>query len=638
MCGIFGWAGKDPKKFNKDKFDKLGIYNIERGKDSCGVAIDGNVKIGIGFNNKEYSGFIVNNNDLIPKMYPVVIGHTRQASTGSVVNESNAHPFAFGLNKKKEAFEFIGCHNGTLYNHTNLAEKYDIEVNEKISKKLENDSYSVSSRKKIDSEILLEIIYTYKNFKVLSEYNGAAALMFTDTNEPNKVYIWKGASRLYDYSTNIVQEERPLFYYIENKNSLYISSLKDSLKSIGASEDKNLFSFDDNTVYIITDGDISKAEKHKISREKSTQKEIYKSTNYSRHGYNISDFNTNDFPTDKETESEKLVKEFAEKKQVNLSRQLNIYNESLLMDQNFYGKKVYFNKLRYWKKGHLVTGIYTFINGYGFYQLSEGVSRAGALKIIEDRINIPFVKDDFDFTYGLEESKNLNLKIPFRKNEPNNLFYFVEGVRIKTYTDYQVMFNLFTDLLKGEYMDYYKLSYVACHPVIDLSITSRAISSQGVIYNGLPVSNIIAPLGSELIYHFDFGNLKNTQTNTYGKRSIFGYSSSATELKEKFKTRLEAKKALKEIEDAKIIELEENFNTKIIPLIPESFVNYDNDENITELAGEYELISENLNEAVQGIQDHISKLSQFNYPEVDKKISQLKILRDQITLTLEKEE
>ena len=28
FCGIYGWSGKDPKKFNKDKFDKLEFFQF----------------------------------------------------------------------------------------------------------------------------------------------------------------------------------------------------------------------------------------------------------------------------------------------------------------------------------------------------------------------------------------------------------------------------------------------------------------------------------------------------------------------------------------------------------------------------------------------------------------------------------
>ena len=257
MCGIFAWSGKDPKKFNKDKFDKLGIFNIDRGKDSCGVSFDGEVYYGLN-TEKLYSKFIVNR-EIKPLKYPVVIGHTRQASIGNIVNERNAHPFGFGNNSEGN-YEFIGCHNGTLYNHKDLASTFKIDTTETI--KIQSDhnpnGFYESFRQKIDSEILLEIIYKTKNFKVLSQYNGAAALVFTNTNEPNVIYVWKGASKWYDYNSYVVEEERPLFYYKETKNSLYISSIQESLETIGGIANVNLFTFSQNTIYKITDGDVEK--------------------------------------------------------------------------------------------------------------------------------------------------------------------------------------------------------------------------------------------------------------------------------------------------------------------------------------------------------------------------------------------
>ena len=158
-CGIFGWLGKDPKKFNKDKFDKLGIFNVDRGKSSCGISYDGDVFIGLN-SRKLYYDFIVDEK-IKPVKFPIVIGHTRQASGGTTVNIHNAHPFAFGKNGE---YEFIGCHNGTLYNKEELAEIYKINTKDEITvwnnvtKELETDT-----RSKIDSEILLESIYTSKN-------------------------------------------------------------------------------------------------------------------------------------------------------------------------------------------------------------------------------------------------------------------------------------------------------------------------------------------------------------------------------------------------------------------------------------------------------------------------------------------
>jgi len=636
-CGIFGWAGKDPKKFNKDKFDKLGIYNIERGKESCGVSVDGDIFVGASSSDKNYLNFLIKNNNITAKKYPVVIGHTRQASVGNIVNESNAHPFAFGVNNNGDGYEFIGCHNGTLYNHKELASKYDIPTTESKAEQSPAGNWITSYRTKIDSEILLEIIYTQKNFKVLSEYTGAAALMFTNTNEPNRVYVWKGASRLYNYASNKPSEERPLCYYIENKNSLYISSLADSLVAIGGIIDKNVFSFEDNTLYIITDGDIKNAETLLISRESVSQKELYTSTpvnyNYGRHGYmgygNHHGVSTVIEKTVNEHLSSTIIKP-------------NIYSEGMIIPQNEYGKKVYFNRLRYWQKGHLITGIYTFIVGYGFYKLTDEDSLLKAYTEMEKLIGIPFIDGNFDFSFDFETAINYGYLIPFKNKQVNNIHFFVEGVKIRTYFDYQLMFKVHSNLEKGKYLDHVNLSHISCNPVIDMSVNTKPVEHQGILYNGKLVSSeIITPLGAEKIYHIDFGNLQKLFINNYCKRTMSSEEKTASYLtiKEKYKAKREARRLeLLEQQDSnqEPIILPFNQDNSLINNFIKEQKELEEFDNLEALSGEYELISENLNEALSGLESHIENLKKFNNnPDVSKKITELKNIRDNISIVLE---
>ncbi len=653
MCGIFGWAGKDPKKFNKDKFDKLGLYNIERGKDSCGVSVDGDIAIGASYGKKLFSDFIIDNNKLIPSKYPVVIGHTRQASVGNIVNESNAHPFGFGINKENEGYEFIGCHNGTLYNHSELAKQYNIEEWEEKEEFYEHSNHPhISRRKKIDSEILLEIIYTHKNFKVLNEYTGAAALMFTNTNEPNKVYIWKGASRLYDYASNKIEEERPLFYYIENKNSLYISSLYQPLLSIGGVKNESVFAFENNVLYTITNGDIKTAEKISIVRDNSTQKESYTTKNIiKRHDYDYCNFN-------KKTDDTNFINSSINEHIQNKVSTTNIYSEPLLIDQNSYGKRVYFNKLRYWKKGHLISGIYTFIKGYGFYELTYNDNKEIAITKMRDLIGIPFVDNDFDHSYGVEEIKTNHYYVPFKKEQFENLHFFVEGVKIRTLLDFKVFYRKHYLLAKDEMLDHIELSEISVHPIIDLSITTKHISNQGIVYNSKLVStDIISPLGSELIYTIDYGNLKSTSISMYGKAAIWTpVRPHAEALKEKFRLRRIEEEKAKQVEGLDKLVANKSVifesNSEILADYQEEMklLNSSNPnsnpakvldmtkefEDMDKISGEYELISENLNESISGIEGHINRLKDFDSdPEILNKITQLKHLKDQITIILE---
>ena len=114
MCGIFGHSGRSPKKVSIDKLNILGIWNEERGTDSCGLSMDGDILKGVK-SLSQYRDFISHYNIESPQVVPVVIGHTRKSTVGAHTL-SNAHPFGFGKLKIKDfknpGYEFIGVHNG----------------------------------------------------------------------------------------------------------------------------------------------------------------------------------------------------------------------------------------------------------------------------------------------------------------------------------------------------------------------------------------------------------------------------------------------------------------------------------------------------------------------------------------------
>lgn len=649
MCGIFAWSGKDPKKFNKDKFDKLGIFNIDRGKDSCGVSSDGEVYYGLN-TEKLYSKFIVNR-EIKPLKYPVVIGHTRSASVGNIVNERNAHPFGFGNNSEGN-YEFVGCHNGTLYNHKDLASTFKIDTAETIKVQSDHNpnGFYESVRQKIDSEILLEIIYKTKNFKVLSQYNGAAALVFTNTNEPNVIYVWKGASKWYDYTNYHIEEERPLFYYKETKNSLYISSIQESLETIGGIANVNLFTFSQNTIYKITDGDVEHAEKTPISRNNAFQKEIIttygkKSSNYYNNLTNayIDEILFEDEPYVEKNKHTKLVQLPAHRTNVNPNLNckiklnttdnivpLNIYKECLSKNQNEYKGRVYFNKFRHWQNGHTITGIYTWINNYGFYKIGED-NFEEARKILNKSVGVPFIKNGFVYdTKELDLENNIVKSfIPFKdySRVENNMYYFIQGVKILTKMDYSTTYLRYRDshIKKGLNINYIELSEIGTHPIIDLSIDSRSDNNQSIVLKGKPVEKLdnFFILGTDREYCIEKGNLKSIKVNKHWDNVLFGSDTfkSVDSLEDLIKLTIKTEKPII------------NFET----YLKEDGIDYSQNEDDSEINIEddlqviNELIEESSNEIIFGIEDIVDNLEKLNTTddaEVNKKIQDFKAMKD----------
>lgn len=486
-CGIFGWAGKSIKTFSKAKFDIQGLYNDSRGGDSCGVSTDGEIYYGI-TGSKHYSDFLHKQGYDAPVLIPTVIGHTRKSSSGTV-NADNAHPFGFGDYEK--SFEFVGVHNGTLHNQVDLAKMHGLEttVNE-----LNIHGVSTWKRNKIDSEILLEIIYKNKNFKVLSDYIGGAALLFTNTLEPNVLYVFKGASRLDDYDKTADVEERPLYYYKESKNSVYISSLQESLEAIGGIANEDLFSFNPNTVYKIVDGNIAAAEKFEISRKNAHQKPASYKKSYNLCGY---EFGKSKYSKDCEWEDLRTTS----KKEEGVEE---IQNEK---EVRIYKSPIIFNKLRYHRNGHLVNGICVWIKEYGFVPLCEDVASADEKVLWMN--NRAF---DLEYGYFMEDGTQViqdeftlfpftaeNKKVP-------PLSYFYEGIMLETRLDYEAVNS------KIKNFNIWDLSEMSKHPIVELhKYTQYGRIYKAAIFKRVAFTGNVCPLGSSKIYYIDKGELVNSK-------------------------------------------------------------------------------------------------------------------------------
>lgn len=503
MCGIMAWAGKNPKQFNKTQLNILGIMNEKRGEHSCGIAVDGDILIGVD-KNKVFRDFLAHSGYDAPSKLPAVIGHTRHATFGAHTI-ANAHPFGFG--NHKGFYEFIGVHNGSLLNHTSLAKEYDIDL--KVS--ATNEHNVVVTRNKIDSEVLLEIIYNTKSYDVLEKYNGAAALVWTDTRNPGVTYFYHGKSRKTDFlaEQNAI-EERPLYYYKESATSLYVSSIEASLYAIGGTGD-TVGEFDFNTVYKVTDGNVDKAEKTAIKRTGRFQS----GNAYVPHTYSKND--RENIPTTRSRYagqqhamgfSDDRPSISADSKAGRKMFAANIYKDTPVRLVNSYGNKIYMNKLRYFRNGHTITGIYTWVDSFGFYYLGENEKDADSRFF--DLVNKTFSGQDFvnDPDKLVGKAKE-TARVPFHSTSVNEItealkFYMVDGIRVKTAVDYHACLEL--TRMATATIDWSSLSHCSVHPVIDITVNTKRYDKQDILLNDVPFTDIICPLGSEKIYNIRNGN------------------------------------------------------------------------------------------------------------------------------------
>lgn len=491
MCGIFGMAAKEPKFISSPNLKILGMMNESRGKTSCGVTIDG--ELFHGYEKEKLFTDFAKGRSFAAKKYPVVFGHTRQASTGMAVSKYNIHPFGFG--NLNDGYEFVFCHNGTLLNHKELAEKYEIATSEEVPSEYGNFN---TTRQKIDSELLGEIIYKTGSLKVLSEYNGRAALVWQDLNRPNIVYLYSGKS-VPDEGDDISKavEERPMNVWVQNKNVCYFSSMPESLEILGANE-KDVFQIDYNTVYVVKDGNFKEASKIRISRRGNYHTETYRhyggGQNYGSCsvGYNKS------WGQKKEEPQTQIIlpeEDSAKNKLVTLG--LHIYDDKPFFDEDSYAPdKVYNKQLRYYSNGVPITGIYVYVRTFGFRYVAmvpeKAVTRANAL--VDVPFNINTGKFDMDSTWK-----------PFEKLSDIQYYYFVEGVLVDTLLDYTTM-KSYHDKSYQAFLTPEKLSMVSKYPVVHIKSRGSNVY-QGVYYDGKLFTGNFKGIETSKTYFFDKGNL-----------------------------------------------------------------------------------------------------------------------------------
>lgn len=233
MCGLAGMISTEKTAFNINHFNILGTLNDERGGDSCGIFIDGQVEYGIA-ETKYFRDFTINTN--YPKSASIALLHCRKTSAGYTTNLSQAQPVI--LRDQNNKIEFVLMHNGIITNADALAKKYLPEL----------DIFNLS-----DSQIMAHIMY-HCGYGVLSEYTGCAVFIIVDYRKATpEVLIFKGSSC---YNENKAKSERPLYYMVTN-GKFYFSSMYyslyciDSKKTIYDIPVNQLLTVQNNTLYVV---------------------------------------------------------------------------------------------------------------------------------------------------------------------------------------------------------------------------------------------------------------------------------------------------------------------------------------------------------------------------------------------------
>lgn len=210
MCGIFGYSTltETEPMFVKPLMAFLAHQNMTRGKDSTGLGIINRENGRDVFLNlrktKDAEDYFAlpfvraKINENVSKRTRIVLGHTRQATTGAVT-PTNAMPFIYE--------NIVGIHNGIISNFDVLQKKYGFQCHTQC-----------------DSEVIFQLMnmseHQTNRLKLLEELTGSFAIAFFDFRQPDKLFFargWNPLTVMIDKDKNFViwsSEPKPLKHAI----------------------------------------------------------------------------------------------------------------------------------------------------------------------------------------------------------------------------------------------------------------------------------------------------------------------------------------------------------------------------------------------------------------------------------------
>jgi len=351
MCGIVAYTGRQKPNFAALKL--MMILQKSRGTDGVGFVYN-NIRLtshddatNIGHDKgdpEKYFGkyYFADLKGKKPFANNTVIIHNRSRSKGAY-GHGAIHPWVY----VKDGVTHYFAHNGTLSNEDELQKKYKLE-----DLKFESDTH------------LLGYLVVHFGFEVLREYIGTAAFVYMRTDEPNSIYVWKGASK-HLATSDVPEEERPL-YYAELDGGIYIASLQTTLQcALDLSSDQvmyvgdcHLIKFDYSTKKILIDTTI-------IDRghiEKPVFTPTYSQTNHTTRSTNV--YTTNMY---ERQECDKHISESIDDKRTK--------------------GKLYYQAGKYYRNGHAFT-----TDATGIRLLLDGSTstRPASSRLIENECHLYF--------------------------------------------------------------------------------------------------------------------------------------------------------------------------------------------------------------------------------------------------------
>jgi hypothetical protein len=162
-----------------------------------------------------------------------------------------------------------------------------------------------------------------------------------------------------------------------------------------------------------------------------------------------------------------------------------------------------FNKLRYSRNGHELTGIYTYIDNHGFIKITEKYDQ-NTTSLFSNLIGKIFDHTDNKFMI-ISEIKNAMHKYstPFPIGKTAPMIYFYKGVMLQSAVDYLALIESRVD------DSWYNLSKCSKHPVCNSQITICSKNAQRILLDDKEYTGNISPLGTNKIYNIVEGKLKS---------------------------------------------------------------------------------------------------------------------------------